>query len=234
LDIVPLHNLLPIRLHIYIFFDSEQQRYNEDDAPHISEHRFATNFTFPTVEERVEYYMGSWYNKNLTVPTSPESSLCRGLYVAPSNSKDLERDTLYSFTDLQKRHQMNSFWQSVYLRDAANILTFVESNVDQGEEEQKYVILKIGDGYSPDDNKPVVAKTRRREIEKEARGEDYYKSIIWPIRLEYHFSGVEELRKINQTQWDEKKEVVVWRGGCTGVGEISTSVPNRVFSPCLC
>jgi hypothetical protein len=29
------------------------------DAPHISEHRFATNFTFPTVEERVEYYMGS-------------------------------------------------------------------------------------------------------------------------------------------------------------------------------
>ena len=84
--------------------------------------QFETNFKFPTVEERVKYYMGTWYNKNLTVPTSPESSLCKGLFVASSNSKiNSGRDILYTFTDLQKRYQMPRSWLAVYVKDAANI-----------------------------------------------------------------------------------------------------------------
>jgi len=195
--------------------------------------QFETNFTFPTVEERVKYYMGTWYNKNLTVPTSPESSLCKGLFVASSNSKIASRrDILYTFTDLQKRHQMPQSWLAVYVKDAANILSHVESHIQQqGEDEEKYILLKIGDEYSSDDNKPVVSKARRYEIEYEAQdgngGEvDYdkkYIPIIWPIRLEHHFSGVEKLRSINQTGWDQKREEVVWRGSCTGVAEAATS-----------
>mmetsp|Transcript_31936 Transcript_31936/g.48163 ORF Transcript_31936/g.48163 Transcript_31936/m.48163 type:complete len:442 (+) Transcript_31936:84-1409(+) len=204
--------------------------------------QFETDFTFPTVEERVKYYMGTWYNKNLTVPTSPESSLCKNLFVASSKSTIVpQRDSLYTFTDLQKRHQMPQMWQSVYLKDAANILSHVESHIDQqGKDEEKYIILKTGDGYSPDHNKPVVAKTRRHyEIENEARDgngeevyDDKYIPIIWPIRLNYHFSGVEKLRSINQTDWDDKREEVVWRGACTGVEEgvhSSTGFPRLVF-----
>ena len=201
-----------------------------------------TNFSFPTVEERVKYYMGTWYNKNLTVPTSPESSLCKDLFVASSKSTIVpQRDTLYTFTDLQKRNQMPQMWQSVYLKDAANLLSHVESHIDQqGEDEEKSIILKTGDGYSPDDNKPVVAKTRRHyEIENEAQdgegeeGDNYnkYKPIVWPLHIKYHFSGVEKLRSINQADWDDKREEVVWRGECTGVGEghTSTGASRLVF-----
>lgn len=187
--------------------------------------KFTTNFTFPTVEERIEYYMGSWYHKNLTVPTSSDSPLCKGLYVASSKSEIVpQRDTLYSFTDLQNRHLMPEFWQSVYLEDAANILAHVESSSGQKKQEEKYVILKPGDGYSPDAHKPVVAKTRRREEEKEIRGEEYHMSIIWPIRIEYHFSAIKEKQhKVNQTSWSEKKDMVIWRGACTGVSSEVTS-----------
>ncbi len=196
--------------------------------------KFTTNFTFPTVEERIEYYMGSWYHKNLPVPTSSDAPLCKGLYVASSKSEIVpQRDTLYSFTDLQHRHLMPGFWQSVYLEDAANILTHVESSSGQKKQGEKYVILKPGDGYSPNAHKPVVAKTRRREEEKELRGEEYHMSIIWPIRLKYHFSAIKEkLHKINQTHWSKKKEMVVWRGACTGydpVGSTSTGRARLMF-----
>jgi hypothetical protein len=132
-------------------------------------------------------------------------------------------------------------WQSVYLKDAANLLSHVESHIDQqGEDEEKSIILKTGDGYSPDDNKPVVAKTRRHyEIENEAQdgegeeGDNYnkYKPIVWPLHIKYHFSGVEKLRSINQADWDDKREEVVWRGACTGVGEghTSTGASRLVF-----
>ena len=191
--------------------------------------KFTTNFTFPTVEERIEYYMGSWYHKNLPVPTSSDSPLCKGLYVASSKSEIVpQRDTLYSFTDLQHRHLMPGFWQSVYLEDAANILTHVESSSGQKKQEERYVILKPGDGYSPNAHKPVVAKTRRREEEKELRGEEYHMSIIWPIRLKYHFSAIKEkLHKINQTHWSKKKEMVVWRGACTGYDPVGTTSTGR-------
>jgi len=150
--------------------------------------QFETNFTFPTVEERVKYYMGTWYNKNLTVPTSPESSLCKGLFVASSNSKiNSGRDILYTFTDLQKRHQMPRSWLAVYVKDAANILSHVESHIQQqGEDEEKYILLKIGDEYSSDDNKPVVSKARRYEIEYEAQDgngeEGNYDKKYMPIK----------------------------------------------------
>lgn len=196
------------------------------NANNLKKRLLTKNFIFPTVEERVEYYMGSWYNRSLSVPKSAEESLlCGRLYVATSHSKiEPHRDTLYSFTNLQKRSLMPTFWQSVYLKDAANILAHVESHVDQGEMEEKYVILKTGDGYSPDENKPVVAKTRRCVKENEAQCDAYYQSIIWPLHMDHHFSSVNKLQSIKQTSWERKKEMVVWRGACTGVGGIHTSV----------
>ena len=100
---------------------------------------------------------------------------------------------MYTFTDLQKRYQMPRSWLAVYVKDAANILSHVESHIQQqGEDEEKYILLKIGDEYSSDDNKPVVSKARRYEIEYEAQdgnGEEgnydkKYMPIIWPIRLD--------------------------------------------------
>ena len=201
------------------------------DAPQTlnSSAAMKTSFKFPTIEERVKYYMGSWYEKNLTVPTSAESALCKDLYRASSNSRiDSSKVVLYSFTDLQKRHQMPKSWLSVYLKDVTNVLTFVESKVNQGEEEEKYIMLQIGDEFSLDHNKPVIAKSRGYEIEKEGQ-EEYYKPIIWPLHIERHFSPIWELSKINQTQWSEKKDEVVWRGSCTGLTRLISPGVRLVF-----
>lgn len=73
-------------------------------------------------------------------------------------------------------------------------------HVDQGEEEEKYVILKPGDGVSPDENKPVVAKTRRYEQENNIQDIEYYQSIVWPMRLNYYFGDkLNQLQQITET-----------------------------------
>jgi len=200
--------------------------------------RFKTNFQFPSVEDRIKFYMGSWYTKDLNIPhpqSASNSSLCSGLYIPTARDKIMpETTTLYSLTTLKKRSQMPKLFHAVYLKDAANILSHVESRIDQsGEDEEKYVILSPGDGYSTDEHKPVVAKTRRYIHEHEKRGIDYYRPIVWPIRLQYHFTEKLDQLKIIQdtgkdTPWNLKKEVVVWRGVCTGAEGRHTSTGFRL------
>lgn len=212
---------------------------NETNEDRKSNQMFQTTFQFPSVEERIEFYMGSWHTKNLTIPSpdssSSESLLCKDLYIAtPKSEIKPETTTFYSLTTLQKRYQMPKLFHSVYLKDTANILSHVESRIDQEkEDEERYVMLKPGDGYSTDEHKPVVAKTRRYEKQKEDQGEDYYRPIVWPIRLKYHFTDkLNALQKIKDsgkdTPWEKKKEVVVWRGVCTGVKGIHTSKGFRL------
>ena len=39
---------------------------------------------------------------------------------------------------------------------------------------------------------------------------------IWPLNIIRHFGELENLKKTQDTPWEEKKDAIVWRGDCTG------------------
>lgn len=176
------------------------------------------SFQFPTPEERIRYYMGSWYNKSIPEDigntAGREAGFCKKLKIGTLASIPSDKDILYSFRTLLDRHKMKENWLSSYLRDAANVLTHIESTVDQGKEEDIFVILHIGDSASNNPNLPSVSKARK--IDKEGK----HSSIIWPLRLGHHFDRqFEKLLSAKDTAWRLKKHAIVWRGACTGTGE---------------
>jgi hypothetical protein len=185
----------------------------------------SSSFHFPNPQERIRYYMGSWYNRstsdnddhptnnnNATAAMSP--SFCKGLQIGTLTSIPSDESTLYSFRTLLDRHKMKENWLSSYLKDAANVLTHIESTVDQGKEEDIFVILHIGDSSSNNPHIPSVSKAR-----KIAKQDDEYSSIVWPLRLGHHFKNqFEKLFAAQDTPWEQKKNAIVWRGACTGTG----------------
>jgi len=83
----------------------------------------------------------------------------------------------------------------------ANVLTHVESRIDQGTEEEKFVIVKIGDSSSGQEGLPVVAKSR--PVMKKDNNESY-SSIVCPLRMDRHFDEqFGNLKNAKDTPWEE-------------------------------
>lgn len=169
-------------------------------------------FIFPSPRERVKYYMGSWYDAHISYKQD-----CTHIPIASTRTIPSDQDTLYTLELLNARLTMAPNWLACYLKDAANVLSHVESNVEHGPEISKLVLLRIGDSSSSNENLPVVAKSRRI-VDSSNESKKEYSPIIWPIRMNRHFDDqLNELKKVKDTSWEKKRDAIVWRGGCTGV-----------------
>ena len=119
------------------------------------------NFTFPTVQERIKYYMGSWYDTNRTIDTT-NTKYCGQFLIFKNNNVSgvtADIDALYPLSFLQARHQMTVIGISpLYLRDAANVLTHIETKIIQGNEVEKLVLAKFGDSLSNNTIFPLYPK----------------------------------------------------------------------------
>jgi len=192
----------------------------------VSTHVWNTDqpeFIFPSVEERVQFYMGSWYdfhdNHNITVHN--ETIHIRRLICDKSMNKGYAnsrlvystKPTIYPFDVLLHRNKMTKHWTASYLKDATNVMTYSDTSVQQEYHDEKYVILSSGDDTFEDRTKPIVFKARK--IIKSVNGS--HRPIIWPLRMDRHFHGpLNELQTLvrdgNDTKWEDKKNVLHWRG----------------------
>lgn len=199
-------------------------------------HPTPTSFTFPTVEERVAYLMGSWHAANRTLSTDEERRIgahwrcdefqtLEGRSVASGTFRATE--VLYPLSVLRRTERLNQDARS-YFQDAANVLATVQPRSHAGTNAQQFVLAQFGDSFSTNTNLPTVSKARLIE----GFGEQKYRPIIWPLTVRRHLE--EPLKKYSGARdipWEQKKAVLVWRGGCSGmnINKLRRETPRRDF-----
>jgi hypothetical protein len=168
---------------------------------------------FPSAVERVEYYMGKWYNT--TIPMYGKE-FERKTFIHRKTTRDYGpfSDILVNLYNLDKRELYNCFKNknelqvmSPYCRDYMDIAILHEGSAN--------VMHFIGDGlptYLPEELKkyPIFAKVRPSCSDKACQ-KNKIESILLPLNRKRHF-GVASLVPENDISWDEKIAKAVWRG----------------------
>eukprot|EP00956_Cyclotella_meneghiniana_P021632 scaffold39630_cov74-Cyclotella_meneghiniana.AAC.1 len=167
-------------------------------------------YTFPTVEERLEYYMGDWYEQ--TNWSVPDCKVVNSLLVTDgirNNPMLLSRKVMKECaeSDNRKRDYCFDAHASAANLDATDIdtprwlFTFGEN--------QKVDI------HSQGGKLPIIAKARPSMLSSKSQ------PIIWLLNVKRHYVPVEyyhrEIRESGlEVPWSEKEEKVFWRGSPTG------------------
>ncbi|KAL7554717.1 hypothetical protein ACHAWF_018240 [Thalassiosira exigua] len=181
---------------------------------------------FPSIQERVEYYMGRWYNSSVPMygqdfidatliqrKTTREYGPFSSVLV---NLGDLDKDELYQC--YQNKKELHVF--SPYCRDYIDVVILHS-------EGSANLLYTIGDGL-PDVNGgiqkyPIFAKVRRLPCNDDSDGGsrgfekgdcDYKKKsepIILPLNRKRHFHLAFKVPE-NDTPWEKKVNKAVWRG----------------------
>lgn len=155
---------------------------------------FEASFKFPSVEQRVNYYMGDWANK-----TFDNKNICNRI-----NQSFHDILLTVNFTNSKLRGSVD--FSNPYIVDAYFVI--LQTELKLAESSEASVIIHYGDNAPRNrDNLPTVGKFRK--------GND--KSvIIWPLTIKRHYNPLIALSSVKDPLWSEKKPVAVWRGGSTG------------------
>jgi len=211
----------------HLSFDDAMLRfYNDAPNGNITLLGFSTNFSFPSWQQRVKYYMGDWYNRTLNRIS------CKGVKIATANGKIISDQTvLYSYKTLSSQVKIKDWRVGPYLKLAHDIVSNV--NLSYNDRENQQIVLVIGDSSHTGTSLPAIAKTRfsRFAIEKGTK-KTFFQSIIWPLSTNRHFdSRIDEymnLRKEGRgTDWENKTSSLIWRGGVTGINGIHRLLENH-------
>ena len=194
-----------------------------NDNNNIPMSDFVSTFAFPTIEERVKYYMGDWYGRSLHKDTisCKEIDEVDGIY---SDQLVLWRGSKLKY-ELQYNEKKDWLIGS-YLRHAYDVIKRADVDYDDHHHEI-WVVLYIGDSHSESTKLPVVAKTRFSQFAT-AKGSwsgkthhHFFRSIIFPLEMERHYDPVNEYIKLHKggkvCKWNDKKSTLIWRGAVTGV-----------------
>ena len=183
-------------------------------------HQFKTNFTFPSIDERLEYYMGDWYNRTL----NPKNISCRE--IKAKNKIVSDKPVLWGLQQMEQtilKDRKKNWLVGSYLVNCFDVMNNTEE-VDNiaSDNNRRAVVLNIGDSHSRSAILPVVAKTRfSRFATKKGKGEHFFKSIIFPLSMSRHYNYINEYIQLykegNVSEWKHKKPTVIWRGSLTGV-----------------
>lgn len=195
----------------------ENENKNEPEPEPTSE-LFTTNFTFPTREERVKYYMGNhWWNKTIK-QLNPED--CDLIDNQQGAHQGMHNDNLYTISYLRRAVEKRKDWITQgYLGGILEIMESSYANEEEENDDNRGVVARLGDSQPPKKQiLPVVDKTRLSHdnlIKFDRIG-----NIIWPLHHSRHYGPVQkylDLKKVGgETPWDKKKNAVLFRGEPTG------------------
>ena len=159
-------------------------------------------FIFPSPQERIKYYMGKWFD----APALNKES-CADILIADTSTADrADAALLYTQEVLDAILKESPDGRlNRYQRDAQEVLNSFKPN---GSGINNSVVIRFGDEHGPS-LLPVVSKARNVGADNEV-------DIIWPLNIICHFGKLENLKKTQDTPWEEKKDAIVWRGDCTG------------------
>jgi len=177
---------------------------------------FTTNFSFPSRDLRIKYYMGDWFNRTL----QPNDIPCNEIH-GREKVHDSDSAIMWNVGPLEKYVKSHKDWKTdAYLKDSLQVLaaniSLAASDVD------RRMILVLGDTHSKSNRLPAVAKTRfsRFAIPKKS-GKPFFNTIIWPLSINRHHNPVDEYLKLKTEgkvcKWEDKKSSSIWRGGVTGI-----------------
>jgi len=178
---------------------------------------FSSNFTFPSSQMRLKYYMGDWFNRTV----SPKDIPCNEIKAMDKIVSD--KPVLWRASKMKHEIQNNrakNWLIGPYLVDAYNVMN--STGIDHEKGDDRYLILHIGDSHSHSTKLPTVAKTRfSRFATAKGSGKPFFESIIFPLRLFRHYEPIEEYIKLHKEgkvcRWKDKQPALIWRGGVTGV-----------------
>lgn len=182
------------------------------------------DFIFPSVEKRIEYYMGSWWSDHTMEATS---SLCGNArwfneiesryHSAKVNISDGEQWLTYG-PNLHELGSLNASSIHCYLKDSQDYLApFWDGK-------HPLFLMHFGDTVNCYDL-PVIVKTRPVGEYPRTDGLDY--PIVAPLEMERHFGPV-SLTREQDVKWEDKRESLVWRGASTGAGHRSRLI-SQIF-----
>jgi len=183
--------------------------------------QFTTNFTFPSIDERLEYYMGDWYNRTL----NPKNISCRE--IKAKNKIVSDKPVLWNLQQIEQtilKDRKKNWLVGSYLVNCFDVMNNtgeVDNIASDNNNNRRAVVLNIGDSHSRSAILPVVAKTRFSRFTKESDGKHYFKSIMFPLEMGRHYRPIDEYiqhyNARNVSAWEEKRQTLIWRGGITGV-----------------
>ena len=151
-----------------------------------------------SIEERVNYYLGCLKDKNkLMVRYNDVQTSDR--HYPPNELKVISLQDIY----ILSQRQNDNF--RVYGQSLVNIIT---SNKDLWKYMKKNVLFRWGDStVNPEsDNLFYITKARRCDSKN---------GVIIKMNVERHWANISHV-KSNETAFDRKKNILLWRGATTG------------------
>eukprot|EP00956_Cyclotella_meneghiniana_P036342 scaffold124319_cov85-Cyclotella_meneghiniana.AAC.4 len=216
---------------------SQMDQFPTDWSPNINwkYHPKVRSERFPTVEERIEYYMGVW--RNTSIPMYGEQ-FHRDTYIQRQSTLQYEAfaDILVNLYDLDKDRLLECYRNkkelrvfAPYCRDYIDIAVLHSDGLAN-------VVQFIGDAlpsYVPDEliKYPMFAKVRPLcnpddsggYLNNFCRNDKWVRPIILPLNRKRHLGVATEVPN-NDMQWEKKKPKAVWRGKFDRVD--TTSIAN--------
>ncbi|KAL7532678.1 hypothetical protein ACHAXR_004779 [Thalassiosira sp. AJA248-18] len=195
----------------------DRQLYPKPEGKHSS------NFTFPSIEERVQYYMGSWYNHTNDYNGT---DLCRDIPLfRQNNHESCYKDSPCIFDEraLRKgrRRRIMKLNECTYEHDALkyyyhdNEISSNMKNIHNNSTiniSDRRMIFQFGDALvNSQMAHPILVKVRASATTNNAQ----HNAPILALINEYRHYG--QLASVRQyTPWNKKKDAIVFRGVSTG------------------
>jgi hypothetical protein len=167
-------------------------------------------YQFPSVQQRLQYYMGDWYNRS---DWTVHDSDCKVLRV-------LGKDIMLRTTDIKECIDVHAKEETIskYCRDAYDAMNSALN--EEYRNKNHYWVIKFGDGAMVDKNNkktlPVITKARQSAFIRHAP-----QPIVWLMNKNRHYKHLEMyhddiVKQGKEIPWSEKVPKVFWRGKVTG------------------
>lgn len=205
---------------------TELDEYPEDRVPEVNWdwHPKDRSDRFPSVEERIQYYMGKWYNTS--IPTYG-IDFHKKTYVYQRTTRQYNNSAALA-VNLLGLNRSALYWCYEHSKDRLK-RAYCRDYIDLAilhKEGTSNIIHHVGDaipGYRIEADKtyPVVNKVRHYCGERDPQSnkfindvcnKDMIDCIVWPLNRHRHFGPPAQIYKYD-VPWHKKKGRLIWRGG---------------------
>eukprot|EP00985_Skeletonema_marinoi_P008892 scaffold4062_cov115-Skeletonema_marinoi.AAC.1 len=161
------------------------------------------NYQFTSVQERLQYYMGDWYNKSdWTVPDSD----CK---------------VLRNVTDYLDAHVVDIILHTTDFKE--DTYDAINNTLDEADSSNNHWIVSFGDRTQRiKETLPIITKARISALSLAPQ------PIVWLLNKGHHYKHLESyhrdiVKKGKEVPWSEKLSKVFWRGATTYNEKAGTS-----------
>jgi hypothetical protein len=186
---------------VYSHYSNSQNLENAAAEARIEEEPWPPHF--PSIEERVRYYMGSWYkhtHNNTIIP----SDICKLVHLYKKPARQFDRTYIFQRDNLK----------SVGVRGNEYSWDALRLHFRRHMPEKLRLLMYFGDGQ-PYEPLPVFTKARELPDAKPPEHAHAPDPILTLMNVRYHYLRL-RWSKLQERDWHHKKDTIVWRGINTG------------------